>query len=319
MNYEKRIWLITGGTGSLGRHLVKRILKDYDPKEVRIFSRTEGKQVEFKREINDVRVKFIIGDVRSKASIKKAVYGSNIIIHTAAMKHVPICEEFPYECVWTNIIGTENLIECSLSEKVEKFISISTDKASKPGNAYGYSKALMESLVISSNKNKGNRQTVFSCVRFGNLAGSAGSVIELFRRQIKEGKNISLTDPNMTRFFLTMEKAVDCILYAVEKSSQGEVFIPKMSALKMNNLASAIISESGDKKIEIKVVGPRPGEKTHESIISEDESLRTLSFDSYYIIFPTEQRFHIPKKEVNSISVKEMSLEVIKELLGTCK
>ncbi len=315
MNFENRTWLITGGTGSLGEQVVRRILKEYSPKEVRVFSRTENKQVSLKRELQDGRLKFIIGDIRSKASVKRAVYGVDFIVHTAAMKHVPICEEFVYECIWTNIIGTENLIEASLSENIERFIAISTDKASDPGNTYGFSKALLEKLIIGSNRNKGNRKTIFSAARFGNIAGSAGSVIELFRRQVSQKKDITVTNPSMTRFFIDLDEAVDTVMFALENCQHGEVFIPKMFSLKIENLAKAILEISENKKLKMKTIGARQGEKVHESIISEEESERTIQHGKYYVILPSVQKFHIPKKKISSTNVKEMSMESISEML----
>lgn len=254
---EKKI-LITGGTGSFGNKILQYLLKNTDITEIRIFSRDEEKQDRMRNEIIDNRVKYYIGDVRDYASIDKAVIGIDFVFHAAALKQVPSCEFFPMEAIKTNILGTENLLESSIRNKVKKVIVLSTDKAVNPINAMGMTKALMEKIMIAKSRYKSN--TVLCATRYGNVMGSRGSVIPLFIKQIKEGKDITITDPNMTRFMMSLEESVKLVLYAYKYSKTGDIFVQKAPSSTILNLAKALqyIFKANNK---IKIIGYRQGEK----------------------------------------------------------
>ena len=274
--------LITGGTGSLGTALTKRLLKT-NVDTIRIFSRDEWKQVKMESEIKDERLRFLIGDIRDKERLSRALENVDIVIHAAALKQMPVAEYNPFEAVKTNVIGTENLIEACLDNNVESVLAIGTDKAVSPLNTYGATKLLMERLFVSANFYKGTHKIKFVCVRYGNVMGSRGSVIPIFVNQIKSGKKITITDPNMTRFNISMNEALDLIFRALENGKGGEVFVPKLKAYKVGDIKDAVIEvlESENKVENIPV---RPGEKIHESLISFDELNNTFENEQDYII-----------------------------------
>ena len=274
--------LITGGTGSLGTALTKRLLKT-NVETIRIFSRDEWKQVQMESEIKDERLRFLIGDVRDKDRLSRALENVDIVIHAAALKQMPVAEYNPFEAVKTNVIGTENLIEACLDNNVESVLAIGTDKAVSPLNTYGATKLLMERLFVSANFYKGTHKNKFVCVRYGNVMGSRGSVIPVFVNQIKSGKKITITDPNMTRFNISMNEALNLIFRALENGKGGEVFVPKLKAYKVGDMKDAVIEvlESENKVENIPV---RPGEKIHESLISFDELSNTFENEQDYII-----------------------------------
>jgi UDP-N-acetylglucosamine 4,6-dehydratase/5-epimerase len=275
--------LITGGTGSLGKDLTKRILES-DVDTIRIFSRDEWKQTQMYNELkDDTRVRFLIGDVRDKGRISHALEDVDIVFHAAALKHVPVAEYNPFEAVKTNIYGTQNLIEACLEKDVDTAIAIGTDKAVAPLNTYGATKMLMERLFISSNYYKGKHKTKFICVRYGNVLGSRGSIVPLFVEQIKTKNKITITDPNMTRFNITMKNALDLIIRAFEQGKGGEVFIPKLKAYKTGDMRDAII-ETVKIDCQEERISVRPGEKFHESLISKDEIRHVYESDEDYII-----------------------------------
>ena len=275
--------LITGGTGSLGKALTRKLLKT-NIETIRIFSRDEWKQVQMQSEFEDNRLRYFIGDVRDKERLSRALKDVDIVIHAAALKQMPVAEYNPFEAVKTNIIGTQNIIETCLDNNVKIVLGIGTDKAVAPVNTYGASKFLMERLLVSANFYKGIQDIKFLCVRYGNVLGSRGSVVPIFLNQIKTGKKITVTDPNMTRFNITMNEALELILRVLKNGKGGEVFVPKIKAYRVGDMKDAII-ELSKRSIETEIISIRPGEKVHESLISKDE-LRNLfeSSDDYVII-----------------------------------
>lgn len=282
MDWKNKIILLTGGTGSFGQKFVEIMLKKYDPKVIRIFSRDELKQWEMqKRYADSKKLRFFIGDIRDKERLERAMDEVDIVIHAAAMKHVPICEYNPFEAVKTNVMGAQNIIEVAINQNVEKVLALSTDKAVSPNNLYGATKLCMEKLFVAANYYTGSkRRTVMSCVRYGNVVGSRGSVIPLFKEQKKTGK-ITITHDCMTRFWITLEDGVEFVIKSLKEMKGGEVFIPKIPSMKIMDIANAIAPEC-----EIEFQGIRPGEKVHECLITENESRHTLEYDDYFIIEP---------------------------------
>ncbi|MEK4916161.1 UDP-N-acetylglucosamine 4,6-dehydratase family protein [Bacillus sp. FSL E2-8887] len=283
--YNKTI-LVTGGTGSWGYELIKQLLKE-SPKEIRIFSRNETVQFEMQQQFNNHdNFKFIIGDIRDKEALVSACKGVHYVFHLAALKHVPVCEYQPYEAIKTNINGTENVIEASIQNNVEKVIYVSTDKAADPSNTYGITKAIGEKLIIHANLQ--SSKTKFICVRGGNVLGSNGSVVPIFKNQIKEYSKIGITDFDMTRFFLTIEEAVELLFKATKEGKGGEIFVMKMPACKITDLAEVLIEDSQNADVQIKELGIRPGEKLSEILLSEVESKTSICFgEDYFVVLPT--------------------------------
>jgi len=259
---RKRKILITGGTGSWGHELTRQLLKDFEPKEIRIYSRGELKQVEMRRSFNDKRLNFIIGDVRDFIHLDEAMLGVDFVFHLAALKHVPVCESNPWEAVLTNIDGTQNVIRACIKNKVKKMVNVSTDKAVDPLNLYGVTKACAEKLTIAANNL--TKDTSFICVRGGNVLGSNGSVVPLFRKQIEILNKITLTDERMTRFTFCLRDAIKLVLEALFESVGGEVFVMKMPALFISDLAKVMIENLGNENTKIEKIGIRPGEKIEE-------------------------------------------------------
>lgn len=284
--------LITGGTGSIGSEIAHQLLK-FKPSVVRIFSRDETKQFELQQQLKEyTNVRYFIGDVRDKERLRRAVEDVDIIFHAAALKHVPACEYNPFEAVKTNVLGVQNVIDVALDEEVEKVISISTDKVANPTNTMGATKLLAERLIAAANYYKGRRKTAFACVRFGNVMGSRGSVIPLFKTQIEQGGPVTVTDPQMTRFMMSIPQAVNLVLRASQIAKGGETFILKMPVLKIVDLANVVIEEYArhlgyqSKDIKIKYIGIRPGEKLYEELMTEEESERALETPEMFIITP---------------------------------
>jgi UDP-N-acetylglucosamine 4,6-dehydratase/5-epimerase len=284
--FNNQIVLVTGGTGSWGHELVRHLLS-YNPKEIRIISRNESNQFKMKQEFDNCpKLNFIIGDIKEKDSLLDACQDANYVFHLAALKHVPVCEEQPAEAMKTNVIGTQNVIDAAIQCKVQKVIYISTDKASDPTNFYGLSKAMGEKLIIHANTL--NTITRFVCIRGGNVLGTNGSVIHVFRKQIDEKQKIGITDVNMTRFFLTVHDAIKLVLKATFDSVGGEIFVMKMPACKILDLANVLIEASGKNNVQIETLGIRPGEKIHEQLYSEYESKSTYIYDEeYFVILPS--------------------------------
>lgn len=292
--FEQKSILITGGTGSWGYELVAQLLTK-NPKEIRIFSRNESSQVAMQRNFNDERLKFFIGDIRDKESLIEACKNVNIIFHLAALKHVPVCEAQPLEALKTNVIGTQNVIDAAILNKVEKVVYISTDKAANPANFYGLTKAMGEQLITHANLL--TEHTRFVTIRGGNVLGTNGSVIHVFKNQIKTTGVVSLTDKEMTRFFLTLEDAIQLLFKAAESSIGGEIFVMKMPTCKILDLAEVMIEELGNDQVKIVETGIRPGEKIHEILFSEIESKYTVTFDEqYYVILPPKMSVKLKEK-----------------------
>ena len=286
--FNGKIILITGGTGSFGKACVKRLLEAHDPTAIRIYSRDELKQWEMAREINDPRVRFLIGDVRDAARLKRAFEGVDYVIHAAALKHVPACEYNPVEAVRTNVDGAINVINAALDTNVKKVIALSTDKAVNPVNIYGATKLCSDRLFVQSNSYAGPvRQTRFSVVRYGNVMASRGSVIPLFRKQAESG-TITVTDPRMTRFWITLPHAVDFVLSSFEMMQGGEVFVPKIPSMKITDLAKTVAP-----KAKIKVIGIRPGEKLHESLTTIEESPLIREMKDRYIVLSASREWEV--------------------------
>ncbi len=283
--FKDKILLITGGTGSFGNAVLNRFV-DSDLKEIRIFSRDEKKQDELRHRINNPKVKYYIGDVRDYRSVENAVRGVNFIFHAAALKQVPSCEFFPIEAVKTNILGAENVLEAAIQQNVSKVVILSTDKAVYPINAMGISKAMMEKVMIAKSR---NIDTPIMCgTRYGNVMASRGSVIPLFINQIKAGKEITITDPNMTRFMMTLDDAVDLVLFAFENGNPGDMFIQKAPAATIEVLAQAL-KELYNADTKIRIIGTRHGEKLYETLVNKEEMLKAEDFEDYYRI-PADNR-----------------------------
>ena len=292
--FENKRILITGGTGSLGRALTKRLL-DEKVDVIRIFSRNENKQVTMQSEFNDDRLRFLIGDVRDLPRLERALEGIDIVFHAAALKHVPIIEYNPFEAINTNVIGSRNVVEACLSENVGIVVGVGTDKAVSPLNTYGATKLLMEKLFTTASNylDKDKHKTKFISLRYGNVLGSSGSVIPKFIQQIKAKEKITITDPDMTRFSITMDEALDFILESTITGKGSEVFIPKLRAYKIDDIKVALqelISNTGEEKIPV-----RQGEKFHETLINTDEMRTTLESESRYMILQRE----ISDQEIN--------------------
>lgn len=313
--------LITGGTGSLGSSLTKKLLKT-DVETIRIFSRDEWKQTQMSSEIKDDRLRFLIGDIRDKERLYRAVEDIDIVFHTAALKHVPIAEYNPFEFIKTNVYGSQNVIDACLDKNVEIAIGIGTDKASSPINTYGATKLLMERQFISANHYRGNKKSKFICVRYGNVLGSRGSIVPKFIEQIKMHNEITVTDTSMTRFNITMKEAIELILRAVQNGKGGEVFVPKLKSYSVENMKNAIIELSG-KKVKIRKIPVREGEKFHEMLISKEELRNVYETDKDYVIknlVQKNERFENYKKlklndDYSSFNADRLSKEKLKEII----
>ncbi len=283
MDWTNKVVLITGGTGSFGKKMLKTLLAEKNPKKVIIFSRDELKQHEMRvAGYNDPRLRYFIGDVRDRERLVRAMHGVDIVVHAAALKQVPACEYNPMEAIKTNIIGTSNVIEAALDAGVEKVLALSTDKAVSPANLYGGTKLVAEKLVIQSNAYAAGTATRYSCVRYGNVVGSRGSIVPLFLKQRQNGK-ITITDERMTRFWLSLEQGVHFVINCIEQMEGGEVFVPKIPSTKVVDLARAIAPHA-----QIEIIGIRPGEKLHEDLLSDDEARHSIELDTMYVVQPAE-------------------------------
>jgi len=292
--------LITGGTGSLGKALAKRLL-ELDAETIRIYSRNENSQTTMQSELNDERLRYLIGDVRDLSRLIKAMEDIDIVFHAAALKHVPVVEYNPFEAIKTNVLGSQNVIDASLHENVETVVCVGTDKAVSPLNTYGATKLLMEKLFVtaSNHTNPKRHKTKFIAIRYGNVLGSSGSVVPTLLKQIESDRNITITDPNMTRFNITMSQALDFIIRSLKKGNGGEVFIPKLKAYSLGVLKDAILEVLG-KDVKTELISVRPGEKYHESLISNEEIRNTFEDKDDYVIL--EERLQ------NNIKIKKSTL-----------
>ncbi len=297
-SFRSRAVLVTGGTGSFGKAFVAALLKHGRPRRLVVYSRDELKQVEMNQELaaldRDGALRFFIGDVRDARRLAMALRGINIVIHAAALKHVPVAEYNPFECIHTNVLGAENVVQASIDTGVKHVIALSTDKAANPINLYGASKLASDKIFIAANHLSGEHGTRFSVVRYGNVLGSRGSVIPLFQRLVAEGaKEIPLTDPRMTRFWITLNQGVAFVASCVELMQGGEIFVPKIPSMKMIDLAKAIAPG-----LKHKIVGIRPGEKLHEVMITTDDARTTRDIGDRYVIEPSIQLWHETKKQL---------------------
>jgi FlaA1/EpsC-like NDP-sugar epimerase len=309
--FKNSVIFITGGTGSWGNELTKQLLEK-NPKKIIVYSRSELQQVNMERIFDNPKIKYVIGDIRDYRHLVKASVGVDYIFHLAALKHVPICEEQPDEAVKTNIVGTQNVIDAAKENGVKKVIDVSTDKAADPFNFYGMTKAVGERLIINANIDSG--KTKFVCIRGGNVLGTNGSIVPFFIDQINRLKMILITDKEMTRYYMTMKEAIHLLFKATENSFGGETFVMKMPACKVIDIAEILIKEITNKKIPIKEIGIRPGEKIHECLISKNEAPSTYIYDeNYYVILPQvkiddlkEKYKHLKKVSFREYSSNEM-------------
>lgn len=316
MDYSKKAVLVSGGTGSFGNFIVRRLL-DLGAKEVRVLSRDEKKQHDMRVFYRDrSNISFVIGDVRNRDRLDEAMSGIDIMFHAAALKQVPACENFPSEAIHTNVIGAQNVVDAALRSGLEAFVMISTDKAVKPVNVMGMTKALQERIVLQGNHSRTNRGTRFACVRYGNVLRSRGSVIPLFRRLLASGKRLTITDVRMTRFLLTLNDAIDLVLYAAEQQDGGEIFVRKAPSALITDLAT-ICCEEAEMPTEYDVIGALPGEKLNEIMLTEEELIRTEDLGDYYKIHPwwTKLQFDHLQSEYSSFD-SLVERDVIRQLMA---
>ena len=324
--FTNKILLITGGTGSFGNAVLSRFL-GADIKEIRIFSRDEKKQDDMRHALQNPKVKFYIGDVRDKLSVDNAMRGVDYIFHAAALKQVPSCEFFPMEAVNTNIFGTQNVLNSAIESGVKKVVVLSTDKAAYPISAMGISKAMMEKVAIAKARSLGeNAQTTICCTRYGNVMASRGSVIPLFIDQMKAGKDLTLTDPNMTRFMMTLDDAVDLVLYAFEHGHNGDLFVQKAPAATIEVLAKALI-ELYQSKSQVRIIGTRHGEKLYETLVTREEMAKAQDLGNYFRIPADTRDLNYDKyfiqgeekisdiEDYHSHNTSRLDIEGMKELL----
>ena len=295
MVFGKKIILVTGGTGSIGSQIIKKLLQ-YKPKQIRVFSRDESKHYFLQQELDEIKggtdVRYLIGDIRDKERLDKAFFKVDIVFHAAALKHVPYCEYNSFEAIKTNVQGTQNVIDTALKHNVDKVIAISTDKAVYPNTVMGITKLLAERMVIGTQNYLGDARTKFAVVRFGNVLNSRGSVIPTWIEQIKKGSPVTVTDKNMTRYFMTIDAAVDLIFMAAKKMRGQEIFVLKMPQENIYELAKKTIAEySNGKKVKIKIIGSREREKLHERLFTDEEKDSMKEEDLFYLIFPSKNHY----------------------------
>ncbi len=286
--FKNKTLMITGGTGSFGQTVLKRFL-DTEVREIRIFSRDEKKQEDLRIALNHPKLRFYIGDVRDEASVRQAMKGVDYVFHAAALKQVPSCEFYPMEALRTNVMGTENVLSAATDAGVARVVVLSTDKAVYPINAMGISKAMAEKVMVAKARLQQAGETVFCATRYGNVMASRGSVIPLFVSQLKDGRSLTVTDPNMTRFLMSLEDSVDLVLYAFTHGQQGDIFVQKAPASTVGDLAQALKELLGRPEQETRVIGTRHGEKLYESLISREEMARAIDMGGYYRI-PADNR-----------------------------
>lgn len=325
--FQNKTILITGGTGSFGNAVLERFLGS-KIKEIRIFSRDEKKQHDLRIKLNNSKVKFYIGDVKDPESIETVMNGVDYVFHAAALKQVPSCEFFPMEAVKTNVVGTKNVISSAIKNKVKKIICLSTDKAAYPINTMGISKALMEKIAIAESRNIYNNETIICLTRYGNVMASRGSVIPLFIEKIKSGLPLSITDPKMTRFLMSLDDAVDLVLYAYKHGEQGDLFIQQSPSADLMTIATAL-KEIFDYDKEFEIIGSRHGEKLHETLCTREEMMKAVSLKNYFRIAADNRTLNYSKyfsegdKEIssftdyNSNNTHKLNLKETKELLMT--
>lgn len=327
MKIQNKTLLITGGTGSFGHAVLNRFLHTDHFSEIRIFSRDEKKQDDMRNQLKNDKLKFYIGDVRDYASIERAMRGVDYVFHAAALKQVPSCEFFPMEAVKTNVMGTQNTIDAAVANKVAKIICLSTDKAAYPINAMGISKAMMEKVAVAASRTIPNNDTTVCLTRYGNVMASRGSVIPLFLNQIKTGQTLTITDPNMTRFLMSLDEAVELVLFAFEHGNQGDLFVNKAPAGTIGDLAQAL-KELSNASNEIKVIGTRHGEKLYETLCTREEMIKAEDMGEFYRI-PADNRdlnyaqyFSEGEQDISKIedyhshNTEQLGVEGMKKLLA---
>jgi len=324
--FRNKTLLITGGTGSFGNAVLNRFLHTDHFSEIRIFSRDEKKQHDMRVALNNPKVKFYIGDVRDYNSIDRAMRGVDYVFQAAALKQVPSCEFFPIEATRTNVLGTENVLKAAIANKVKKVICLSTDKAAYPINAMGMSKALMEKVAVAESRNVAEEDTTICLTRYGNVMASRGSVIPLFMEQIKSGNPITITDPNMTRYLMTLEDAVDLVLYAFENGKQGDLFVQKAPASTIEVLAKALLELLGCNN-EIKIIGTRHGEKLYETLCTREEMIKAVDLNGFYQVPADNRDLNYAQyysegessisdiEDYNSHNTERLTVDGVKELL----
>ena len=324
--FKDKVLLITGGTGSFGNAVLRRFL-DTDIEEIRIFSRDEKKQDDMRKKYNSPKLKFYIGDVRDYSSILNATRGVDYIYHAAALKQVPSCEFHPMEAVKTNVLGTENVLEAAIANEVKRIVCLSTDKAVYPINAMGISKAMMEKVIVAKSRNVNKNKTVICATRYGNVMASRGSVIPLFVDLIKSGQPLSITDPNMTRFMMTLEDAVDLVLYAFENGNNGDIFVQKAPAAAIETLAIALKQLLNVPEHQINIIGTRHGEKLYEALLSREEMVAAEDMGDYFRIPPDLRDLNYGKyveqgdkrisevQDYNSHNTDRLNVDTMKTLL----
>jgi len=305
---NNKVILITGGTGSFGKRCTKTILENYKPKKVIVFSRDELKQFEMSQDISESKypaIRYFLGDVRDKERVYRAFDGVDYVIHAAALKQVPAAEYNPFEAVKTNVLGAQNIIDASIDKKVQKVIALSTDKAANPINLYGATKLCSDKLFIAGNAYVGSANTKFSVVRYGNVVGSRGSVVPFFRSMVNSGKKVlPITDARMTRFWITLDEGVKFVLDCLERTIGGELFVPKIPSMNIMDVAKAVAPGC-----ETEIIGMRPGERLHEIMISSEDSLRAVEYDSYYMIKPDVPFLSARFENLNSGKLVEEGFE----------
>ena len=314
--YENKVILVTGGSGSIGGEIVKKLL-EHNPKSIRVLDNNETALFELEEMVNSDKLRTFIGDVRDKDRLERAFENVDIIFHAAALKHVPLCEFNPFDAVKTNVLGTQNVLDAALDKNVGKVIVISTDKAVNPVNVMGATKLLAERLTISANYYRGNKRTVFSCVRFGNVLNSRGSVIPIFRKQISNGGPVTITDSEMSRFIMHIPDSADLILTAGHMAKGGEIFILKMAAVRIVDLAEVMIHDLASKygyapeEISIEFIGKRSGEKLHEELVTEDEAFYVEDNGNLFILNPAK-KINSGIFDYNSNSAEKLSKSEIR-------
>jgi len=302
--FKNKILLITGGTGSFGNAVLRNFLET-EISEIRIFSRDELKQDDMRKKYNNKKLKFYIGDVRDVNSLEDAIKGVDFIFHAAALKQVPSCEFYPMQAVQTNVIGTENVLNVAIRNKVKKVIVLSTDKAVYPINAMGISKAMMEKVTIAKSRNLNENETIICCTRYGNVMASRGSVIPLFINQIKNNKPITITDPSMTRFMMSLDDAVDLVIFAFENGNNGDIFVQKAPASTVELLAKTLVNIFNKPKHIIKIIGTRHGEKLYETLLTREEMVNAIDMGNYYRILSDTRDLNYSKFFVNGEVITE--------------
>jgi UDP-N-acetylglucosamine 4,6-dehydratase len=280
MDLAGKTILVTGGTGSFGYAFVERLLGDHDDVTVRVYSRDELKQSEMQARFGTKQVRYMLGDIRNRARMARACQGVDIVVHAAAMKQVPACEYNPFEAVQTNVLGAQHVVDCAIDAGVTQVVALSTDKAVNPVNLYGATKLCEEKIIVQGNAYAAAFDTRLSCVRYGNVVGSRGSVVPLFREQLKTGK-LTITDERMTRFWITLPEAVDLVLFAMGHAQGGEIFIPKIPSMRVMDLAEAMAPG-----VPTQIIGIRPGEKLHEVLLTTDEARHSIEVEEAYVILP---------------------------------